>query len=426
MKWLGALLLMGLAAAPLHGQSTQPSPEDLIRQLGSDDWRGRESAQQTLIDLGDAAVPALRATTQQTDNDETRLRAAAALLQIDQNNIVRPTLLTLHLHAVSPQEALAEMSRQLQFDLQAEYDSLWQNRRWKPVTLDFDRTPFWTVMESFTEQTGLALVEQNKTVAVSNGGWSDTPWRSHFGAFRFTAHEVRHDRSITLTKNPGLSDEGRLYIQLQCEPRVKLSRIDGLPTVIEAIDDRGNSLIHSPIHSSSRPVEGKVFFLLDAPLQYPKKDLGTKLLRIRGYVTITAVTGEADVVFSDLSGTQPVVRKTGEGELTLQSFKKTGDRFEANLVMVVPVDNDPNSTEVADKADRISEHVTLYDADNHAFGRPTASYGPQGNRAVISITFGPDAHGHLPPGPPDHLVYQSMASTRQMRVPFEFKDIPLP
>lgn len=48
--------------------------QDLIRRLGADDYAARESATAKLIDMGRAALPALREAAASTRDEEIRVR----------------------------------------------------------------------------------------------------------------------------------------------------------------------------------------------------------------------------------------------------------------------------------------------------------------------------------------------------------------
>src|SRR3954454_11097118 len=77
-----------LAAPPTTEPSTHPSIEiqALIRQLSADSWKQRQAAQDRLVVLGDEARDALARVAKESADDETRSRAEAAVVQIDENH----------------------------------------------------------------------------------------------------------------------------------------------------------------------------------------------------------------------------------------------------------------------------------------------------------------------------------------------------
>ncbi|MHC4933521.1 MAG: HEAT repeat domain-containing protein, partial [Planctomycetota bacterium] len=75
------LLLLPLALVGAVLAQDSASPEDLVRQLGDDDYAVREGATKKLVEMGEKAVPALEKALQSEDL-EVRLRAGRALRAI--------------------------------------------------------------------------------------------------------------------------------------------------------------------------------------------------------------------------------------------------------------------------------------------------------------------------------------------------------
>src|SRR4051812_28033025 len=89
-------------AAPATTQSTS-EVDTLIHQLSSDNWRQRQAAQERLVVLGDEAREPLARAAKEGADDETRSRAESALAQIDENQAIGPSIITLHLKNIAPQ-----------------------------------------------------------------------------------------------------------------------------------------------------------------------------------------------------------------------------------------------------------------------------------------------------------------------------------
>ncbi|MHC4225316.1 MAG: HEAT repeat domain-containing protein [Planctomycetota bacterium] len=75
------LLLLPLALVGAVLAQDASSPEELVRQLGDDDYAVREEATKKLVEMGEKAVPALEKALQSEDL-EVRLRAGRALRAI--------------------------------------------------------------------------------------------------------------------------------------------------------------------------------------------------------------------------------------------------------------------------------------------------------------------------------------------------------
>src|SRR5437867_2881027 len=67
MKTFVTLLALVLAAVPAIGQDDAKKIDQLVEQLGADDFQARESADKELRKIGDAAVPALKKALESSD-----------------------------------------------------------------------------------------------------------------------------------------------------------------------------------------------------------------------------------------------------------------------------------------------------------------------------------------------------------------------
>ncbi|MCC6741467.1 MAG: HEAT repeat domain-containing protein [Planctomycetia bacterium] len=88
-------VLLALLALPAPGGEV----EDLVKALGDDDYEVRERALQRLTEIGDPAVPALRAATKSTDA-EVRAKASRALACIEWRTALPKAFLEKHPDAV--------------------------------------------------------------------------------------------------------------------------------------------------------------------------------------------------------------------------------------------------------------------------------------------------------------------------------------
>src|SRR4051812_20524711 len=87
------------ATRPTSAPTTRPTDlvESLIRDLGADDWRARQSAQDQLVTMGPDVLERLRRAGKEAADDETRRRAEAAAAQIAENALIGPSVITMRL-----------------------------------------------------------------------------------------------------------------------------------------------------------------------------------------------------------------------------------------------------------------------------------------------------------------------------------------
>src|SRR5689334_22458875 len=70
-----------------------PPVDEVLQQLGSDDWHVRRKAQDLLVSGGEDAKPFIEELIRHAATDEARKNAQAALAQIDQNRQLGPSFI---------------------------------------------------------------------------------------------------------------------------------------------------------------------------------------------------------------------------------------------------------------------------------------------------------------------------------------------
>lgn len=114
---LTALLALLALAAPLGGEEpSRQSPASeveaeipqLIEQLGAASLAARLAAEQTLLEIGPAALPALT-LARKSDDIEIRLRAAATIRQINERRIAEAEIHVLGLYQAGEKTRVVEV-----------------------------------------------------------------------------------------------------------------------------------------------------------------------------------------------------------------------------------------------------------------------------------------------------------------------------
>src|SRR3954469_11987931 len=105
MNYLRSLAALLILLPSVSVAQTQPATsaftkpvdlEPLIRQLSDNDFHTRESAENKIIDVGDAASTRIEQLAKETTDPEVRLRAGSILKSIATANYAKPSLVTLH------------------------------------------------------------------------------------------------------------------------------------------------------------------------------------------------------------------------------------------------------------------------------------------------------------------------------------------
>src|SRR4051812_14170695 len=100
MAFCGGLLIAGLViGAPTTAPTTAPAVSQELRtamdQLAADDAGDRQTAQDQIVQVGDAAIEPLKALIKSTKDVEQRTGAQAALARIEEQASTGPTMITM-------------------------------------------------------------------------------------------------------------------------------------------------------------------------------------------------------------------------------------------------------------------------------------------------------------------------------------------
>ena len=275
-------LVLILIAASLPTASD--TPEELVEQLGAARYAEREAASEALRSLGKAALEPLRAAREDPEA-EVRVRASGLLDTIESDLLLTPTRVSLDYHDAPLSGVIADLGRQagLQLNLISAVPPGAAEPRISlhsdgPITL-------WKALDRLCEASELALVPSlqvqnglpgggtNSTPALalqdSPGGpgpvaedgpfhllvskLTDTRERS-FGAGGANAIGVfvnQNGRIVPAGVPQPRGDDPRrgqlqesftIDLQLSAEPRMSIIT-EGAPTLVEAVDERGQSLL---------------------------------------------------------------------------------------------------------------------------------------------------------------------------------------
>lgn len=298
------LLLICCAAAPPATQpATAPalSPEDraILHQLETGSWRERKLAEAELAGGGSAELPTLRAMLAQTTNPEARARIGAVLDQLNEQALVGPSLITLHLKDAPAASVYAELFQQAHgvFETMPAHllDAI------KPVTLDVDRQPFWTVMQQLQKQTGIGLqrTQDGRCVLVGNAPIASGP---QVITDQFLVVLSRVQRIIPSPAGPRTFQADLTFY---LEPKSRIMLMTPSIKVEQATDDRGNAL--TQLRDPER-IPGAIrldWGPIPVVLQLPEKNPGTHLTSLCASLSVSMALRTEHIEVADIMHAAP-------------------------------------------------------------------------------------------------------------------------
>jgi hypothetical protein len=312
---------------------------------------------------------------------------------------------------------------------------MWESGgEWQKVTIDVDRQPFWVAMRDLASKSGVELREWNGGMRLMRGaGGMSTGRPVYSGAFLIVANTLTRNQTVQLTNDGAGKTDDNFGLQLTAfaEPKLRVLRAGNMVKLEEATDDKGNSLVPGP---SAAPryygyYSGAGAWHLFANLQYPK-DPGTRITKLRASATFTVQTRSQKVEVNNLPSVKEQVQMAGGTRVTIHEFKKVGDsQYQLRIAIGQDVAAGGGNANGLWEQMQNSIHTRLRVLD--AAGRTWDSRGwsttANNNELSMEITYvrgnAPDGR---PTGDPVKLEWEIPTETRDLTLPFEYTDLPMP
>ncbi|MBV8077374.1 MAG: hypothetical protein JO284_13290 [Planctomycetaceae bacterium] len=442
---LALLALVGLG-------EPKPDASELVARLASEQPAERAAAAEALGRMGQDALPALR---------EVRARASALIDAIENQQLVQPTLVTLDFRERPLSEVVDAISKRSEMTLALVSEGA-PDRPRRPITLQApEPVTFWTALDRLCQAGGLRVVPPSEAwqlparrIARVGGGPVHLPRPmpgselilapddgrgtgpvADFGVFRVALIGLHMQRDRLFFQNPqttsGEPVTSRFVarVQVQVEPRLTLSW-DAKPVVLEARDDKGQSLLPDPSPAISRGPRPVLQFgarpdLLDIPLNYPERP-GKTIIRLRGMLPAMITGRRPDPLVVPLEGAPGKTFRSEEATLTVHEVKAVPNQpgLAVDLTLTLqgaPIPSGPGAGPRPASVATTQAQLEFLDGK----GRVCQSFvlGParlgDGIRRTLQVAPGPD--GGMP------VSVRHYGSIRaKVEVPFEFRDLPMP
>jgi hypothetical protein len=436
------VVLLATAARALCQTTTQPSTvpaspaiAGLIRQLGSEQWQDRETAQQQLIALGPAAVEALTKAAEADDADpEVRSRAAAALVAIREQDVDGPSLLTIHFKNAAVQQVLDSIAAQAHTQFNTESLLVPQQQT---LTIDADRRPFWEVMEKVCADLGVAPTYEDRNssqilLQPTPQNWLTKAPHQVIGPYAISVIDVHRARRVDLTGTQAVDERFGVQMILFAEPKVTVTQLSHLD-LRSATDDAGNSLVPAGADAASARAMNygptRSGQQIDVPLRYPDHP-GTKIATLRGALQVGVGQNIQRFQVDELFGALKVTHALSGRGIEVQANKAAGDTY--TITVTLKRGSLPHDQWLA-MTNQVA-NIYLEDADEHRMS--VAGWSGSGSddeykftghyrRMQFAARFGQPV-GPRRLGEPTRLVWEVPTKVKVVAVNVEFRDLPMP
>lgn len=410
MRTLLAVLLLALAPA-----QEDPRIQGLIDRLSDDEIRVRERAVATLIELGQASIPALRLLESSSSDLELRARATSILKGIAENEILSRhwhagKRFTLDVEGAPVASVLEDLELQAQDRFKYDPADLQD-----PVVLHLKDEPFWTVVEALC-RAAPALTWEGDGDALAFTRKLRLPYPTkRQGEFSVWIDGIHFRREYDFTGNA--RSTFTLTLATSWESGIVPVAVD--PRVTEILDEDGTNLLLADRYTAfgvrMETPKGRVKReAVYVPMQPGAKSV-KEFTRVKGHASFY-FPRSFDEVAIDLKSTS-LQSQLDRTAIAVRNFRPQKDACAFELILTTTVT--PGDAFI----DRLPVGEIAIVDDQGELHRPPSSSRSQ-SYSGTSFTIHENLQVPMPEGRiPVTLKLRVLKDVLEKRVPFDFENI---
>jgi hypothetical protein len=437
---LSCLTCLALATAtfaqttrPTTLPTTQPSPlnpqiEQFIRDLSAETWQTRQKAQDALVQYGLDIRPRLNALLRETRDEEVRTRVEAALRHIEENRSTGASLITLHMKGASPREIFAELSRQASAELRPSPVNLWESKSWPAVDIDIERQPFWQAIQEVCTKFGVAPqnnMAMEMVIGDRNAGpklWGEAPYVIS-GPFLVVCAYINRSHSVDLNQIKNIRRSCTVQFMIYPEPKMRVLQGTHSVRIDEALDENGNSLAIPGLPPDMGFNTNTWPWNMSASLM-PQLNTGQKISKMRGAGRFIIQTRSEQAEISEVQNARNVTKVVAGKRFMLKEIRRQGNQYVA-MITLYRAGWNQNEWNFMMYPQQTFRMVDARGIPLMRLGNGSSGGGP--DQMDIDIQFQrQNWNGTENAGEPVKLLWEVPVETKEVTVPFEFADLPLP
>jgi hypothetical protein len=390
----------------------------LVEQLADADDKAQRKAHDELVSLLADAIPRLELLIRESKDPATQARAKSVIEDIRKHARLAPSVITLHATG-GPIALLAEVFAQAKLPMGRHPVNFVDDGSIPPMTVDFDRTPFWKAVKEICQPSQLDVrrVYDDDRLTVIRGGSPPVHGMSSI-----------HGPAIVFAENAGPGSKigaenraGQFRLCVVVEPRV---RVVGMTTDFAfAIDENGDPIL--PRDFNKHRLEGMFDTDFNWETQFPiaPTRFSRKIAKLKGTMHLTIQTDAKTFELPLRPGMPAVHKEVGGYTFDVLGLDAAGDGCTLKLKLT-------RGNLAAWQWDWFHQPMRRARVvDEH--GVPLRVNGAGSNydekSAECTINFSPSDGTFTPPsGKAAKLVWELPTASEQLDVPFELTDLGLP
>lgn len=336
-----------------------------------------------------------------------------------------PTRLSLNLKNVLPQAAVAEVAKQAGVTIQTINSPQGVMAALTAPRIDVagDGKTFWETLRDICKSGGLMPQvnyqnpKQIQLVPRPAEATIDYPTVSAGSCFLVLNNVVSTFDAdpVALAKEP----DRRLDVSLTlfAEPKLSVYRIGSVATIETAVDEKGNSLVkpRDPWEDRGGGRSSNWMADVNCRLKYPP-NVGDRIAKLKGYASVIVAGKNQTIALKN-----PLTLKNADQNVDGQTLRVIGVRklspnqYDASFICSF-------DSLILRDWDDFQRVAKLVDRNGKEFQRGGGGYGMNGQKTLeFSVTFMGEGTSE-----PAELDVTLPTQVKELRVPFEFTDLPLP
>lgn len=334
------------------------------------------------------------------------------------------TRINVDLKNASPKVIFAEIARQSGVELRTNPRELFEAGRIDPVDLRLDDASLFSALRQACDRTGLSIqrVGPMREFILMHGRtqiWGNYPFTEH-GPFMVTVRHLQRVNTADLTTNT-TTRVVRVQMNVYAEPRLRVVRSYNGAVLDDARDELGHKLTkhEDPTRYPERATGATWSWALQLPLAMPP-DAGDTLALLKGHAKAVVVTRSAAAEIAFDERMKDHTTAVGDARVTVKQVQRQGEQ---NFIVTLAVEPDPAKAEDWSKIG-LESTFRLVDKDGRNLMRQ--HYGAAGGKTITLMFMKVDWNGGDPAGEPTRLIWEVPLEMREVKIPFEFRDLPLP
>ena len=373
--------------------------------------------------------PRLNAALRETKDEEVRTRVEAALRQIEETRATGASLITLHMKGAKPAEVFAEIARQASAELRASPVNLWESKSFPAIDIDMDRVPFWQAIGNICDKFGLAPqnnMAMEMVIGEKSAGpklWGEAP-SVISGPFLVVCASINRSHSIDLNQAKNVRRTCTVQFMIYPEPKMRVLQGTHAVRIEEAVDENGNTLAIPAVLPPDLGFNTNTWpWNMSASLM-PQVNTGQKITHFRGSGRFVIQTRCEQAEIGDIQNVRGVSKVVAGKRFTFKEMRRQGNQYVA-MITLYRAGWAPNEWNYMTYAQQTFRMLDAQGVPLMRLGNGSSGGGPE--QMDIDIQFQrQNWNGTENAGEPVKLVWEVPVETKEINVPFEFTDLPLP